>query len=250
MKLLVIVLCLLSERFLIHSFSYQRFSWFGDYVALVKKTTDKYFALTNPWVQLAAIVLPIVITVSLIYLLFHSMLYGFGGLVLSIMIFFYCLGPQNAFYPLSESAEEDSIEDFAGNYFVRVNSQLFAVLFWYIAAGPIAALIYRLITLSKNIDSVRVQATQATDVLEWIPARITALLFLLAGNFQRGFSTFTNYLLSSPDFNHKILSECGLQAVRVSESDQIPVPVAEELVEHATIVLLVFIALFTLAAWL
>ena len=31
MKLMVILLCLLSERYLVHSIAYQRFFWFGDY---------------------------------------------------------------------------------------------------------------------------------------------------------------------------------------------------------------------------
>jgi AmpE protein len=250
MKLLVIVLCLLSERFLIHTFSHQRFSWFMDYAALIRKKTDNHAALDNPWLKLALIVLPIIIAVSIIYFLFHNVLYGVGGLVLSVIIFFYCLGPQNPFYPVSESSTESSLEDFSGHYFVMANSQLFAVLFWYLVAGPIAALTYRLISLSQNIDSVSAQSKQVTDVLDWIPARLTALLFLLAGNFQRGFSTFTKLVLSAPDSNDKILSECGMQAVRVKDEEQTPVPVAEELVEHATIVLLVFIALFTLAAWL
>lgn len=250
MKLLVIVLCLLSERFLIHSFSHQRFAWFGGYVSLIKTKTEGHAALENPWLKLALILLPIIIAVSVIYLLFHNMFYGFGGLVLSIIIFFYCLGPQNPFYPLSEADKEHSSQGLPGNYFVMANSQLFAVIFWYLAAGPIAALTYRLINLSQAVDSVNTQAKQVNDVLEWIPARLTALLFLLAGNFQRGFSAFTKHLLSAPDSNDAILSECGLQAVRVNDEEDTPIPVAEELVEHATIVLLVFIALFTLAALL
>jgi len=35
MKLLVIVLGLLSERFLIHSLSYQRFHWFKNYYSWI-----------------------------------------------------------------------------------------------------------------------------------------------------------------------------------------------------------------------
>lgn len=32
MKLIVIVLCLLSERYLVHAISFTRFDWFGRYV--------------------------------------------------------------------------------------------------------------------------------------------------------------------------------------------------------------------------
>ncbi|HFD2405363.1 TPA: hypothetical protein ACF2TB_002727, partial [Legionella pneumophila] len=97
---------------------------------------------------------------------------------------------------------------------------------------------------------ISIQASQIANILEWIPARITALLFLLVGNFQRGFHLFVQHVLTSPDSNDKILSECGLQAVRINDAEEVPMAVAENLVEHATIVLLVFIALFTLVAWL
>lgn len=250
MKLMVVVVCLLSERFLIHSLSYQRFSWFGDYASLISNYIKKNPYFNNPWMALGAIILPIIIATSIIYFLFYHLILGFAGLILSALIFFYCLGPQNAFYPVTEEQSNSSHNTNVADYFAMVNSQLFAVIFWYVIGGPIAALIYRLISLSRNIELVHEQAKQVTEILEWIPARITALLFLLVGNFQRGFSTLMQYMLTSPDSNDQLLSECGLQAVRIDDVDEIPIPDAEALVEQAVIVLVVLIALFTLVAWL
>lgn len=250
MKLLVIVLCLLSERFLIHSLSYERFSWFGNYYLFINKTMGKNSYFSNPWMALTALILPITIAVAVIYLMFHNLVFGLAGFILSCIIFFYCLGPQNAFYPISNTDSNEKHNSYVADYFALVNSQLFAVVFWYIIAGPIAALAYRLLTLSKQFESVGQQATQVSEILEWVPARITALLFLLVGNFQRGFTTFIQYLFTAPDSNDQMLADCGLRAVRIDETDDIPMPHAEALVEHATIVLLVFIALFTLVAWL
>lgn len=250
MKLMIIVLCLFSERFLIHTFSFLRFSWFNDYVLFVKKSIDNHFTFNNPWMTLAAIVFPIIVLTSLVYLMFHSIFFGFVGLILSAALFFYCLGPQNAFYPPSDTGIDGNDSEQIKNYLSLVNSQLFSVVFWYIVAGPIVVLTYRVISLCKTIDGVSEQSTQISDVLEWIPARITALLFLIVGNFQRGYTIFTQYFLAKPDDNDKMLGECGLQAVRVDESDEIPMPSAEAMVEQAAVVLLVFIALFTLVAWL
>jgi AmpE protein len=70
------------------------------------------------------------------------------------------------------------------------------------------------------------------------------------GNFQSGFKRFIQFILAKPAVNHQMLSECGLLAACHNESDDVPMPIAEKLVEHAIIVLLVFISLFTLAAWL
>lgn len=249
MKLLVILLCLLSERFLVHTISYQRFSWFADYYQSIKKMAERNGFFTNPWALLGLIVLPLILITAVVYLLLHGIFYGFMGLLLSLAIFFYCLGPQNIFYPETQS-ESQSNNDCVGHYFAMVNRQLFSVVFWYIIGGPIAAVTYRVIALCRDISSVSVQASEVSDLLEWIPARLTVLLFLLVGNFQRGFKFFRNYILAKPDFNSELLHECGLQAVQTNESEGVPMLVAEHLVDHAIIVMLVMIALFTLISWL
>lgn len=249
MKLLVIVLCLLSERFFIHSISYQRFSWFNDYALRIKKQVDNKAAFANPWMLFAAIILPIIILTAFIYLLLHRQLYGFLGMLINLVICFYCLGPQNTFYPLVEEGSGND-EGLIKHYFAQANTQLFSLLFWYVIAGPVIALAYRLITLCEGFDPVSPQAKQVKDVVEWIPTRITALLYLLVGNFQKGFTVFLKYLVAKPEDNPILLGECGINAARAGDKDEVTLINAEILVEHATIVLLVFIALFTLGAWL
>lgn len=249
MKLLVILLCLFSERYLIHSMSYQRFFWFGDYYQRIKKLAENNSFFTNPWVLLVLIVIPLILLTGIIYGVLHGIFYGFMGFLLSIVLFFYCLGPQNVFYPLTQSDTENSNE-LAGDYFAMVNRQLFSVVFWYIIAGPIAVVAYRVIALCRDLSAVSLQASEVTDVLEWIPARLTVLMFLLVGNFQRGVMPFVNYMVAKPDFNNNMLRDCGLLAVRTNENEDVPMLVAESLVEHAIIVMLVFIALFTLISWL
>ena len=81
MKLLVVVLCLLSERFLIHAAAHQRFYWLGNYYSFIKKIIDKSSLFTNPWMILAATVIPIVVFISLIYFLLHSIFFWFIMLI-------------------------------------------------------------------------------------------------------------------------------------------------------------------------
>lgn len=249
MKLLVIVLCLLSERFLIHSLSYTRFLWFGGYYSFITtQLQDKPF-FVNPWMMLLALVAAILLPVTLIYSMFYNLFFGFFGFLSNLFLFFYCLGPQNVFYPVYEEDIEDqnkAVED----YFITANTQMFALIFWYIIAGPIIALAYRLISLLRQFNAVSEQANQLTALLEWIPARLTALLFLLVGNFQRGFSVFKNELFSSPQTNDLILSQCGLQSVKINEFEEILMLQAQNMVELALVLLLVLIAFFTMAAWL
>lgn len=95
MKLLVILLCLLSERFLIHSISYNRFVWFESYYQYIKSFIDKNNIPRNTAFLLFLIIVPIIIGVSLAYLLLSSILFGFLGLVFNLAIFYYCLVPKN-----------------------------------------------------------------------------------------------------------------------------------------------------------
>lgn len=245
MKLFVILLCLLSERFLIHSFSYRRFCWFTDYYQKIKTTADKKSLYSNPWMLLALIIIPILLVTFFIYMLLYYLVFGLMGFLLNIVIFFYCLGPENVFYPITQSDIKNN-EELVGDYFVLVNKQLFSLVFWYIIAGPIGALGYRLITLCREIREVSVQANEVADLLEWIPSRLTVLLFLLVGNFQKGLIIFNHYIFAKPEVNSNMLRACGLQAVRANETEEIPMVTAENLVEHAIILMLVFIALFTL----
>ncbi len=248
MKLIVIILCLLSERQLVHAVSHSRFNWFHSYFNALSQRIALTQPLVNQLAILLATVLPLVILCGLILFIFKQVLFGFIAFLLNLVIFYYCLGPQNPFYPVREDAEVADSKVAVGNYFVKVNGQLFAVTFWYILFGAPAALAYRLISLCREQSATAQLATRLTNLLDWIPARISVLLFLLVGNFQRGFQFFRQRCVSSPENNDQFLSEGGLLAACASETGLVQLPYAENLVEHAMIVFLVFLAFFTLVA--
>lgn len=248
MKLLVIVLCLLSERFLVHSLSHNRFYWFSSYFNALSQRLPKEGFFAHPGVLITAVLLPILFVCWLALFILGHLFYGFIGLLLNLAIFYYCLGPENPFYPVSQENESD--ETVAGNYFIKANNELFAVVFWYIVAGPLAILVYRLVSLCRGQELTAKLAQWLTNVFDWIPARITVLLYLLVGNFQQGFRYFMQTFFSAPENNDSLLSQGGLLAAHNSENESVQVPYAESLVEHALIVFLVFLAVFTLGAWL
>lgn len=250
MKLLVIVVGLLCERYLVHVSAYAKFYWFESYREALKSRLPKL----PSWLLFLLVILPIILLVWLVLYLFGYLLFGTVGFLLNILIFFYCLGPQNPFYPLKEE-EDENIElnqdefnnSYAGEYFVKVNSQLFTVIFWYVLLGPLAIILYRLIFLSKDDLMFRQQATVLTDIIEWLPARLTSFLYLLVGNFQAAVSDFMRLFFASPDKNSLILKTSGLKSLGASENEE-ALSRAEVLVEHAVIVLLVLMAFITMAA--
>ena len=248
MKLLVIVLCLFSERFFVHVSSHRRFHWFTAYGKAIEQRFARVTILSFPWMMLVVILLPVLLVCGLAYYIFSDWLFGFVGLALNIIIFYYCIGPGNPFYPVRATTTENTSDEI-GTYLVNVNSQLFAVLFWYIILGPFAVLFYRLISLCQNLSVVGQIASWLTNVLEWMPARMTVLLYLLVGNFQAGLRNFSKLLFSLPVDNETLLGVCGPEALISTESEPMSMPQAESLVEHSVILLLVFLAVFTLVAW-
>ncbi|WP_028387630.1 regulatory signaling modulator protein AmpE [Legionella fairfieldensis] len=250
MKLLVIVLCLLSERFLVHALSYKRFYWFSSYFDAIRQRLPQNSFFSTPAVGMIAVIFPVLFITGLVFLVFNHVLFGFIGLLLNLAIFYYCLGPENSFYPVRQEMGEEHNEMEAGRYFAKVNGQLFAVIFWYIITGASGVLIYRLISLCRYQELTAKLAASLTNILDWIPVRLTVFLYLLVGNFQRGIHFFIQKLPSSPENNTEFLSEGGLLAARTSDNESVQMSYAESLVEHALIVYLVFIAFFTLVAWL
>lgn len=247
MKLLVIVLCLFSERFLIHSSAHHRFHWFYEYAHAFQKKLSPYLAISSPWVMLGFILAPLLLTTEFVLWVASNWIFGLVGFILHVVIFYYCLGPANAFYPARVSKSEDVQEDEIEAYLVKVNRQLFSVIFWYMTFGPFMVLFYRLISLSQNLTVGKQQACWLTNLLEWLPARMTVLLYLLVGNFQAGLQHFSKMMFTSPEENQTLLGTCGTEALNYRDSDRLILPRAESLVEHAVILLLVVFAVVTLA---
>lgn len=250
MKLLVIVLCLLSERFLVHASSHYRFDWFKTYCKKLKNNLPRTLQTANSWFLLATLVLPILLAAFVILYILSSFFFGFVGLLIHIIIFYYCLGPDNPFYPARAENTDEITRDHVGIYLARVNEELFSVIFWYILLGPLGILAYRLTALCRNEELVQLQASIVTDLLNWIPARMTCLLYLFVGNFQHGIRYFRKWLFAKPQKNQAMLAACGLHAVGYNKEALAPLAQAETLVEHSVVLLLVLLAILTMVAWL
>lgn len=68
----------------------------------------------------------------------------------------------------------------------QAHQGFFAVVFWYVALGPLAALAYRLLALlveHAGDAALRRGAGRLRHALDWLPARLLALSLALAGNF-------------------------------------------------------------------
>ncbi|MBL6749650.1 MAG: regulatory signaling modulator protein AmpE [Nevskia sp.] len=76
-----------------------------------------------------------------------------------------------------------------GALFIQSHERLFGTLWWFIACGPAGAVAYRLASrLPFGLDDAATPATRSAALqhalFAWLPARLTALLFALAGSMD------------------------------------------------------------------
>jgi AmpE protein len=94
----------------------------------------------------------------------------------------------------------------------------FAVVFWFVLAGPAVALAYRLLFLLANDDQLKQQdrdrAAAVLVYMEWLPVRLLGLAFAVIGNFDSCIASmrehFNSQLLSA-----EILDKVGMKALPV-----------------------------------
>ncbi|STX28758.1 inner membrane protein AmpE [Legionella beliardensis] len=250
MKLLIILISVLSERHLIHAISATRFNWFSNYVENLTGRFPQAGFIQNPYIALLLLIVPLLLIVWILFALIGHLLFGFLGFLMSLAIFYYCIGPENPFYPMSAPNDELENELAAGNYFAKVNNQLFGIIFWFVVFGPLFVLFYRLVSLCVHYDITKRAALRILTILDWPTSRVTLMLYLFVGNFQQGFNYYQQMFLSSPQNNEAMLSTGGLLAARSQEDEVITLAYAQSLVEHALVVYLILIAVFTLSIWL
>jgi len=227
----------------------------------------------------------------------HGFLFWIVQLVLSILVLIYCLGPIEQNLNLQEYFEAVEREDLEAAYlhidkyigfesstekpkdinalgrlvtrliFSHSNDQYFAVILYFVILGPAGALLYRLAAVfeeSEVEESELEKYTYATHIdklnkiLNWIPARFTAILFLLAGDFVSAISKLKHIILEAEHDSNLLIQETGLGAIGVDSESKLESAeqVSNEnnqalaLVSRTAVVLMVIIAIMTLSGWL
>ena len=160
----------------------------------------------------------------------------------------------------------------AAAVFVQANNRLFGVLFWFALAGPCGALTFRITDLLRREAIARAGRVDAAPaelrvgefcqrlhgVLAFVPARLLAFSYGIAGSFEESFTGWRGYLAAESDHffdaNDKLLVHAGQGALgarwegAASESQR--TGAALELTEAAFYVWLAVFALLTVPAWI
>ena len=154
---------------------------------------------------------------------------------------------------------------------VQANNRIFGVVFWFVVLGPAGAWLFRVADLLRRravFETGRQAAAGAAEprclqvvqtlhgLLAWIPARLLALGYAMAGSFEDAVSDWKAYYESCSDqffhVNDAILAAAGRGAIHeesaVAEEPPVrPVMAALALVRRTLWVWVTVISLLTLA---
>ena len=159
---------------------------------------------------------------------------------------------------------------------VQANNRLFAVIFWFVVFGPIGAWAYRATDLIRRravfaavrdeesdgiADRNRMAAVTLHGWLAWIPARLTAIGYAAAGNFDTALGAWRAPTAHKADSlserNESLLARVGVAALALQDQDDEDLAqrairgatAANRLVFRLLLIWAVVIAAMTLYGW-
>jgi len=244
MTFLVLLLTVGAYKVLGWHFRTSHDSWFF-------KLSDSLKQHLNEWPRLAmllALLIPLFI-ISVILNITRDWLFGFVGVLLQVLILSYALGRVNLLAQLKEYLQHWRSGDFQSAFhhaekqfnlelgfsagdrnslhastcrglLYQWFEQVFVIIFWYLLAGPLAALFMRLLSLYEQHgrQDGSVGALQLLHVLEWLPTRLLVFTFAIAGNFSLCFKALLNIMLDYKMPTAAVLFKSGLAAAGLDES--------------------------------
>jgi membrane protein required for beta-lactamase induction len=217
MALISIILALVAERFLLQQERYQQDGWFHSYMGWLQRSSLGEW-LHGGTVGVIGLLLPPLLATALVQLLLQDLWGGILEFLFATAILLYALGPKNLdrqieeFIDAWDEDEESRAREIADDLIADQPSatepelsraivsgilqqacyRIFSVLFWFMLLGPLGALLYRLSRMLYNGGAEEIDPDEEflgsiqrlLDILDWLPARITAASFALAGNLQ------------------------------------------------------------------
>lgn len=199
----------------------------------------------EPWLSLFLLVVLPVLLLGLLLMALEPLAYGWLSLPLHLLVLLYSLGRgqvKRELGPFRDAwrrgddeaaalvAERDlglSATDAPGllraveaQLLWRSHQGFFAVIFWYVLLGPVAALAYRLLALTiehAKAEAIRERAGQFRHAFDWLPVRVLLASFGLVGNFVAANRAMLDDLLHWAVPARQLLAEVGPVAAGLDE---------------------------------
>ncbi|MDJ0738201.1 MAG: regulatory signaling modulator protein AmpE [Gammaproteobacteria bacterium] len=215
MTFLSVLVALLVERALEQYRPRRRHTWFAGYCRRLAGSDAARRLMSRPWGGVLAL-LPLLLVVGWLQALSHDLgwplAFAFGTLVL-----LYALGPRDlgdeaeAFLAARDRGDDDRANTLAAQLcisaaprqeprrsfavaravVVLANRRLIGPVFWFVLFGAVGAAAYRAVhLLAERLHAedcpagMRRYSDELRHIVEWAPARLTAIGYAIAGNFD------------------------------------------------------------------
>ncbi len=260
MLLIILIIVLVAERYFISLDRFRHYELIPRYATIWLTWLNQRISVT-PWIAIASILIPLSLATALLVYTHTGTAGMILEFLVTCVIFAWCIGPVSleaglSHKPLHQVNDDDVIEHPPSQNIKEIKSLMLlghygylAIIFWFILLGPIAVVVYRITremaypcssesaisseeamnsgedetsdNTSLNQQAITRLWQKAFHILDWIPSRFTGLLFLLAGNFTRGFDTFRKHVGLVHENNEDILLQTGFDClganIKVSE---------------------------------
>lgn len=304
MNLIALLIGLVIERIATQLFHWRRMRWLDR---IIDAGFRRAAGMANWPALIPVILLTLLLALPVFAVIFAlgDALLGFPYLFLAIVVLFFSLGPKDIGEDVSEYCtaleedDEERVEQTAkaliesdvpadslerihcveSAVFVQANNRLFAIVFWFVALGPLGPLgawTYRVTDLIRRravfnasrdeeadgtSDRIREAAVMLHGWLAWIPARLTAVGYAIAGHFDGALASWRTPqdppAQSTSEGSEMLLARVGIGALALSEPDDEEMKArgvrgataANSLVFRLLLIWAVVIAAMTLYGW-
>ena len=247
MKLILIILALVAERYITPWQGLRRMSWLSRYFGFVQGMYGQR-SFWHGYVGVAMLLLPPLLLVLLAYLALYT-LFAPLGLLFALFILIVSLGPMNldaqvkAFIDIREQGDEQGAvyqaqeitlngglqtgdnmtPEVIKGIFHQAMERYFAVFFWFIVLGPVGAILIRLACMIQNWAAPDKEAGESFESgfylaakkvkywLEWPVVRVVALGLGISGSFVDFWQANKRQFLAH---NEELLISAGYAALQ------------------------------------
>lgn len=261
MNLIALLIGLLIERLATQLFHWRRMRWLDRVVDLGFRQAER----VAHWPSLIPIMLLAVVLVLPVFgviFSFGGTLNGFAYLFLAIAVLLVSLGPRDIGEQIDEycraleSGDDEQIQNAAKAIVegdvaadereridrveeavcIQANNRLFAIVFWFVVLGPLAAWAYRVTDLIRrravftaardeetagNAARIRDAAVMMHGWAAWIPARLTAVGYATAGHFDEALAALRALSVegdaSTSKRSENLLARVGIAALAIQD---------------------------------
>lgn len=276
MSFLIVLLCIVFQRFLDFPVPIIGYDWFKPYTHFLENNLKKT-PLWSGFAGVATVVLPISLVVALVCFITRGWMFGLFRLGFATIVLLYCLDARDYTKLLSgylgksdAASAHDQAEKFIAHslpknesaahkvltesVFTKSLHQVFSVIFWFLLLGSFGAVFYYVLaTLNKTegLKSLHKAAAQVLGVLDWVPVRLLGLSFALVGSFSNVYMPLVKSLQQTIAKSNELAVTFGAAALGIDGKQESveTIQSAIDLCFRSQVVWLVILCLMTVASY-